>query len=139
MGEGNKRRDIQTSQYRKLVGSKIRKIYAGSVPRMCGALTITLTQKQTTDTLILRDMAAVPPPAPERLAAPEPATPARHPGRTGRPPAIEETLQISLRLPKAWLSMLRRRAVEASAKEERTISPQEIVRRLVGQGLGIDG
>ncbi len=69
----------------------------------------------------LRDMAAAPPPA------------------TGRPPAIEETLQISLRLPKVWLSALRRRAVEASAKEERTISPQEIVRRLVGQGLGIDG
>ena len=87
----------------------------------------------------LRDMAAAPPPAPERPASLEPAAPARHPGRIGRPPAIEETLQISLRLPKAWLSVLRRRAVEASAEEERTISPQEIVRRLVGQGLGIDG
>ncbi len=87
----------------------------------------------------LRDMAAAPPPAPERPAPPELTAPARHPGRTGRPPAIEETLQISLRLPKVWLSALRRRAVEASAKEERTISPQEIVRRLVGQGLGIDG
>lgn len=85
----------------------------------------------------LRDMAAAPPPAPERPAPPPP--PIRHSGRIGRPPAIEETLQISLRLPKAWLSVLRRRAVEASAKEERTISPQEIVRRLVGQGLGIDG
>ncbi len=48
-------------------------------------------------------------------------------------------MQISLRLPKAWHAALRRRALEASAAEERTISPQEIVRRLVGQGLGIDG
>ena len=86
----------------------------------------------------LRGIAAAPPPTPERPASLEPAALARHPGRIGRPPAIEETLQISLRLPKAWLSVLRRRAVEASA-EERTISPQEIVRRLVGQGLGIDG
>jgi len=60
-------------------------------------------------------------------------------GRRGRPPATEETMQISLRLPKAWHAALRRRAVEASAAEERTISPQEIVRRLVGQGLGFDG
>ena len=44
-------------------------------------------------------------------------------------------MQISLRLPKAWHTALHRRAVEASAAEERTISPQEIVRRLVGQGL----
>lgn len=87
----------------------------------------------------LRDMAAAPVPAPERPAPSEPVAPLRHSGRTGRPPAIEETLQISLRLPKAWLSLLRRRAVEASASEEKTISPQEIVRRLVGQGLGIDG
>ena len=86
----------------------------------------------------LRDMAAAPPPVLERSNPPEPE-PTRHPGRTGRPPAIEETLQISLRLPKAWLSKLRRRAVEASAAEEKTISPQEIVRRLVGQGLDIDG
>lgn len=87
----------------------------------------------------LRDMAAGPPPAHERPAPPEPDAPTRHPGRTGRPPAVEETLQISLRLPKAWLSALRRRAVEASAEEEKTISPQEIVRRLVGQGLDIHG
>jgi hypothetical protein len=87
----------------------------------------------------LRDMAAAPPPAPGRPAPSEPDALPRHPSRTGRPPAIEETLQISLRLPKAWLSALRRRAVDASAAEEKTISPQEIVRRLVGQGLGIDG
>lgn len=87
----------------------------------------------------LRDMAADPPPASGRPAPPEPDASSRHPGRTGRPPAVEPTLQISLRLPKAWLLALRRRAVEASAHEERTISPQEIVRRLVGQGLGLDG
>lgn len=59
--------------------------------------------------------------------------------RPGRPAAEEETMQISLRLPKAWLSVLRRRAVEASTVEEKTISPQEVVRRLVGRSLGTDG
>lgn len=87
----------------------------------------------------LRDMAASPPPATKRTAPAEPIAPPRYDARPGRPLAIEETIQISLRLPKAWLSTLRRQAVEASANEERTISPQEIVRRLVGQGLGIDG
>ena len=88
----------------------------------------------------LRDLAAAQPPAPSRSIPSEPTTaPPQHASRIGRPPAIEETLQISLRLPKAWLSTLRRRAVEASAAEERTISPQEIVRRLVGKGLGFDG
>jgi hypothetical protein len=48
-------------------------------------------------------------------------------------------MQISLRLPRAWLSALRREAVKASGAEERTITPQEIVRRLVEQGLKIDG
>ena len=86
----------------------------------------------------LRDMAAAPLPA-ERPALPEPVGSPGHDTRAGRPPAAEETIQISLRLPKAWLLTLRRRAVEASAAEEKTISPQEIVRRLVGQGLGIDG
>ena len=86
----------------------------------------------------LRDMAAAPFPA-ERPAPPESVAPSGHDTRAGRPPAAEETIQISLRLPKAWLSTLRRRAVEASGAEEKTISPQEIVRRLVGQGLGIDG
>lgn len=60
-------------------------------------------------------------------------------GRSGRPPAPEETMQISLRLPKAWHARLRHRALEASAAEERTVTPQEIVRRLIGQGLGLDG
>ena len=60
-------------------------------------------------------------------------------GRIGRPPAQEATMQISLRLPKAWVSALRKRALEVSAAEDRTISPQEMIRRLVGQGLGVDG
>jgi hypothetical protein len=88
----------------------------------------------------LRGMAARmpsgPPPAPSSEAV---ARAASHAGRPGRPPGAEETMQISLRLPKAWHAALRRRALEASAAEERTISPQEIVRRLVGQGLGMDG
>jgi hypothetical protein len=57
----------------------------------------------------------------------------------GRPPAPEETMQISLRLPKAWHVALHRRAVEASAAEGKTISPQEIVRRFVEKGLNLDG
>ncbi len=84
----------------------------------------------------LRGMAAEPPDHP----APRPsADPPERLVRPGRPPAEEETMQISLRLPKAWLSVLRRRAVEASTAEEKTISPQEIVRRLVGRSLGING
>jgi hypothetical protein len=86
----------------------------------------------------LRGIAAVPPPpahAPEARSDP-PSSAAR---RTGRPPAPEETMQISLRLPKAWVSKLRREALKASAAEEQTISPQEIVRRLVERGLGING
>jgi hypothetical protein len=47
-------------------------------------------------------------------------------------------MQISLRLPEAWVSALRREAIKASTAEDRMISPQEVVRRLVGQGLKID-
>jgi hypothetical protein len=86
----------------------------------------------------LRGMAAQAPSA-ASAQAPPPAETDSPSGRRGRPPAPEPTLQISLRLPKAWHAALRRRAVEASAAEERTISPQEIVRRLVGQGLGLNG
>jgi len=86
----------------------------------------------------LRGMAAQPPVSSTDLPSTEATTPMR-PNRLGRPPAAEETLQISLRLPKAWHAVLRRRALEASMAEERTISPQEIVRRLVGQGLGFSG
>ena len=88
----------------------------------------------------LRGMAAQPPNAPSELSA-TPAVPitVERESRVGRPPAVEETMQISLRLPKLWHAALRRRAVEASAAEDRTISPQEIVRRLVGRGLSLDG
>ena len=48
-------------------------------------------------------------------------------------------MQISLRLPKAWHARLRRRALEASAVEERTVTPQGTLRRLGGQGLGLGG
>ena len=95
------------------------------------------TKTQALETL--RGMTAqVPTTAPPQAPQPEPAA-ASQTRRRGRPPATEETMQISLRLPKAWHAALRRRAVEASAAEERTISPQEIVRRLVGQGLGFNG
>jgi hypothetical protein len=87
----------------------------------------------------LRGMAAHPPAAAPDPVPPPTSTSAKQAGRIGRPPAIEETLQISLRLPKAWHAALRRRALDASAAEERTISPQEIVRRLIGRGLGFDG
>jgi hypothetical protein len=86
----------------------------------------------------LRGMAAQAPVSSADLPSPETTAPMR-PNRLGRPPAAEETLQISLRLPRAWHTALRHRAVEASIAEERTISPQEIVRRLVGQGLGFSG
>ena len=95
------------------------------------------TKTQALETL--RGMTAqVPPTTPPRIPLPEHAAESQT-GRRGRPPATEETMQISLRLPKAWHTALHRRAVEASAAEERTISPQEIVRRLVGQGLGLNG
>jgi hypothetical protein len=95
------------------------------------------TKTQALETL--RGMTAqVPVTAPPQASLPEHEA-ASQTGRRGRPPATEETMQISLRLPKAWHAALRRRAVEASAAEERTISPQEIVRRLVGQGLGLNG
>ncbi len=87
----------------------------------------------------LRGMAAHLPAPASGPSPPAGAPTAPHISRIGRPPAVEETLQISLRLPKAWHAALRRRALEASAAEERTISPQEIVRRLVGRGLGFDG
>ncbi len=77
-------------------------------------------------------------PAPAPHAAPA-TMPAEEPRRMGRPPAPEETMQISLRLPKAWHVALHRRAVEASAAEGKTISPQEIVRRFVEKGLNLDG
>src|SRR3954453_5249454 len=94
------------------------------------------TKTQALETL--RGMAAQ---APVSQLEPLPMQPegGERPARLGRPPAAEETMQISLRLPKAWHAALRRLAVEASIAEERTISPQEIVRRLVGRGLDLNG
>ena len=86
----------------------------------------------------LRDLAAKHP-SPARAPEPQPNAPSPETGRTGRPPAAEKTMQISLRLPEAWVSALRREAIKASTAEDRMISPQEVVRRLVGQGLKIDG
>lgn len=86
----------------------------------------------------LRDLAAKHPSfarAPEPQLEPLPLKT----GRTGRPTATEKTMQISLRLPEAWVSALRREAIKASTAEDRMISPQEVVRRMVGQGLKIDG
>jgi hypothetical protein len=87
----------------------------------------------------LRGMASQISPVVSPQAQPSDQSAASSSARRGRPPAPEETMQISLRLPKAWHTALRRLAVEASVAEERTISPQEIVRRLVGQGLRLDG
>lgn len=96
------------------------------------------TKTQALDAL--RGMAAQLPTAPhEPSPSPLYSDGPERMGRPGRPPAAEKTMQISLRLPKTWHAALRRRAVEASSIEDRTISPQEIVRRLVGRGLGYDG
>lgn len=46
-----------------------------------------------------------------------------------------ETTQISLRLPESWMTRLRRRAVQASTAEDRMISPQEVVRRILRREL----
>jgi hypothetical protein len=78
-------------------------------------------------------------PSPTRAPESQPNKPSPEAGRTGRPPATEKTMQISLRLPEAWVTALRREAIKASTAEDRMISPQEVVRRLVGQGLKIDG
>jgi hypothetical protein len=43
--------------------------------------------------------------------------------------------QISLRLPANWIMMLRERAIEAASREQRMITPQEIVRRIVASAL----
>jgi hypothetical protein len=50
----------------------------------------------------------------------------------------EETMQISLRLPGSWMTRLRRSAALASMSEDRTISPQEVVRRILRRALEQD-
>ncbi len=56
----------------------------------------------------------------------------------GRRAGADRTVQVSLRLPAKWISQLRTRALAASANEQSTITPQEIVRRILGSALGQD-
>jgi len=51
-------------------------------------------------------------------------------GQPGRPPA--DTTQISLRLPRRWEAILRRRAAEASLQSGRTVTPQQVILQLIG-------
>ena len=67
--------------------------------------------------------AAPPPPVADSASSPSPQN------RGGRPPA--DTAQISLRPSKAAMSFLRRRPVEATIAEDRTVSPQQIILRLI--------
>ena len=61
---------------------------------------------------------------------------AAHPGPRGSAKRDEgETTQISLRLPESWMTKLRRRAAHASTTEDRMVSPQEVVRRLLRREL----
>jgi len=46
-----------------------------------------------------------------------------------------DTTQISLRLPESWMTKLRRRAANASTAEDRMVSPQEVVRRILRREL----
>ena len=46
-----------------------------------------------------------------------------------------DTTQISLRLPESWMTKLRRRAANASTTEDRMVSPQEVVRRILRREL----
>jgi len=64
------------------------------------------------------------------VAASSEATPAA-PGR----PAPDETTQMSLRLPEKWMTKLRRLAAHASTTEDRMVSTQEIVRRILKREL----
>jgi hypothetical protein len=82
----------------------------------------------------LRGLAVQPPAAgapgfgePPPVMAETPSAPAG--GRGGRPAA--DTEQISLRPPKAWLALLRRKAAEASLAEGRTVTPQMIILRMI--------
>jgi hypothetical protein len=72
--------------------------------------------------------AGAPAPA-EAPAATGEIPPAPAGGRGGRPAA--DTEQISLRPPRAWLALLRRKAAEASLAEGRTVTPQMIILRMI--------
>lgn len=43
--------------------------------------------------------------------------------------------QISLRIPASWIVRLREQAIRAAGQEDRTISAQEIVRRILADAL----
>jgi hypothetical protein len=47
----------------------------------------------------------------------------------------EPTLQVSLRLPASQVTALRELALNASRQEQRMITPQEIVRRMIVKAL----
>jgi hypothetical protein len=47
----------------------------------------------------------------------------------------ERTIQISLRLPLSWMTTLRQRALAAAAEEDWTVTPQEIMRRIIAEAL----
>ncbi len=60
-------------------------------------------------------------------------------GQRGRPTSAGgPKVQLSLRLPANWIYLLRKLAIEASDREDRMITPQEIVRRLVELSLDSD-
>lgn len=51
--------------------------------------------------------------------------------QAGGPP----NTQISLRIPASWIVRLREQAIRAAGQEDRTISAQEIVRRILADAL----
>ena len=48
------------------------------------------------------------------------------------------TVQVSLRLPESWMQALRQRALAATAREERIITPQEIMRGIIAAALQVN-
>jgi len=59
------------------------------------------------------------------------------PAYARRPPSSDgrSNIQISMRVPAAWMPLLRERARAVSEREERTITPQEIMRRMIAAAL----
>jgi hypothetical protein len=52
-----------------------------------------------------------------------------------RPAGGPPNPQISLRIPANWIYRLRERAIRAAGDEDRTITAQEIVRRIIADAL----
>ncbi len=69
------------------------------------------------------------------LDAVQPASPVVKPYTRRAAEGERPNVQISLRVPAGWVYQLRRRAIDASEKEVRMITPQEIVRRIVADAL----